>query len=75
QMFNRPEDARAEFERAISIASANHFNQMVMNAEQGLQALRDGVAPQMKESVQPSTAVVDVAAAIHEMRTLAGVGG
>jgi tetratricopeptide (TPR) repeat protein len=75
QMFNRPDNARAEFERAIAIASANRFNQMVINAEQGLRSLRDGIAPQVKSSIEPSAAVAEVANAIHEMRAMAGVGG
>jgi tetratricopeptide (TPR) repeat protein len=75
QMFNRPDNARAEFERAIAIASANRFNQMVINAEQGLRSLRDGIAPQVKSSIEPSAAVAEVANAIHEMRAMAGGGG
>jgi tetratricopeptide (TPR) repeat protein len=74
QMFNRPDNARAEFERAISIASANRFNQLVISAEQGLRSLRDGLAPQVKSGIEPSAAVADVANAIHEMRAMAGVG-
>jgi tetratricopeptide (TPR) repeat protein len=75
QMFNRPDNARAEFERAIAIASANHFNQMVINAEQGLRSLRDGITPQVKSGIEPSVAVANVANAIHEMRAMVGVGG
>lgn len=76
QMFDRLEDARVEFERAIAIASANRFNQMLINAERGLESLRCGeAAPSPKPtSIEPSRAVVDVASAIHEMRELVGVG-
>jgi tetratricopeptide (TPR) repeat protein len=77
QMFDRLDDAWVEFERAIAIASANRFNQLVINAERGLESLRSGMAPKKPEAKagwEPSGAVVDVASAIHEMRTLAGVG-
>ncbi|HEY9516500.1 MAG TPA: hypothetical protein VIQ74_12540, partial [Gemmatimonadaceae bacterium] len=75
QMFNRPDDARTEFERAIAIASANHFNQVAISAEQGLEALRAGLEPAVRKSAAPSAAVAKVASAIHKMRTLAGVSG
>ncbi len=77
QMFDRLEDARVEFERALSIASANRFNQLAINAERGLESLRSGRAVEpapAKPVFEPSEAITDVASAIHELRTLAGVG-
>jgi len=77
QMFDRLEDARTEFEKALSIANANRFNQMAINIEQGIDSLRNGKASKgtpPKTSFAPSDEVADVASAIHEMRTLAGVG-
>jgi tetratricopeptide (TPR) repeat protein len=77
QMFDRLEDARAEFEKALSIANANRFNQMAINIEQGIESLRSGKiskSTSSKPSFEPSDEVADVATAIHEMRTLAGVG-
>jgi tetratricopeptide (TPR) repeat protein len=75
QMFGRSDDARASFERAIAIASANNMNQVVINAEKGLESLQVAVRRSKKEPEDPSPGVARVADAIGEMRTLAGIGG
>lgn len=76
QMFGREEDSRAEFERAIAIASANNMNQVVINAEKGLESLQSRVAvPPHKLQEAPSPEVARVADAITEMRVLAGIEG
>jgi len=75
QMFGRAEDARSEFERAIVIASANNMNQVVINAEKGLDSLHTQAAPPDRKQGSASPEVARVAEAIEEMRTLAGIGG
>jgi len=76
QMFGREEDSRVEFERAMAIASANNMNQVVINAEKGLESLRSRTAaPSSKSPGTPSEGVVRVAEAIGEMRALAGISG
>ncbi|HEY9515929.1 MAG TPA: hypothetical protein VIQ74_09640 [Gemmatimonadaceae bacterium] len=77
QMFDRVDDARISFERALTIASAHNVNQLVIKAEQGLESLESGkslVAPEKKGADLPP-AVTEVASAIREMRALAEVGG
>lgn len=75
QRFDRPEDARMAFERAIAIASANNLNQIVISAEQGLESLRAGTKPGLlRAPAETSPAVGHIASEIHEMRTLAGRG-
>lgn len=76
QMFDRIDDARASFERALAIASAHHVNQVVIKAEQGLEALEAGAGLPIRQDPEtefPST-VSDVASAIRELRTLTEVG-
>lgn len=80
RMFERLELAKASFERAIETASKHQINEVLIKAEQSLKEMRDGragvsVEADKKEHVEPSPRVVEVAGAIHEMRTLAGVAG
>ena len=77
QMFDRADDARVSFERALAIASAHHVNQLVIKAEQGLESLQAGKALPVREDkeVEFTPAVIEVAGAIREMRALAQVGG
>jgi tetratricopeptide (TPR) repeat protein len=75
QRFGREGDARREFERAIAIASAHHVNQIVINAEQGLATLQAGTRVTSSTPWESSTVVTEIASAIREMRTLAGVAG
>jgi tetratricopeptide (TPR) repeat protein len=75
QMFGREQDSRTEFERAIAIASANNMNQVVINAEKGLESLQSRAAlPSHTAQETPSPEVARVADAISEMRVLAGIG-
>jgi tetratricopeptide (TPR) repeat protein len=73
QMFDRLEDARASFERAIAIASAHGVNQVVIKAEQGLESLEidSRAIPREKRDTEVSVSVSNVASAIREMRVLA----
>jgi len=73
QMFGRQDDSRVEFERAITIASANNMNQVVINAEKGLESLQSRMAPRARSEFSPSPEVSKVADAISEMRVLAGI--
>jgi hypothetical protein len=75
QMFGRQNDAHTEFERAIVIASANKMNQLVIDTERALASLQTGVRRSTSSAWEPSGKVADIASAIAEMRTLAGVGG
>jgi tetratricopeptide (TPR) repeat protein len=75
QMFGRQNDAHTEFERAIVIASANKMNQLVIDTERALASLQTGVRRRTGSTWESSGKVADIASAIAEMRTLAGVGG
>lgn len=80
QIFERPELAKASFECAISTASRHQINEVLIKAEQGLSELRRGGKVADMQTVrmrlhEPSARVAEVAGAIHEMRTLAGVVG
>jgi len=74
-------DARAEtwLSRAIATASSIQANEVLIKAEQLLSEIRSGheiKQPGASARVtQPSQHVAEVAEAIHEMRTLAGVAG
>jgi tetratricopeptide (TPR) repeat protein len=76
QMFDRVDDARASFERALAIATAHHVNQVVIKAEQGLESLERGSGLPFREDreLDIPTAVSEVASAIREMRALTEVG-
>jgi len=71
-LFDRPEQARQALVHAAEVASAHHFNQLLFRAEQSLRELSVG-KPAVAAAVAPPPAVADVAEAINEMRTLAGV--
>lgn len=73
RMFGRPAQARQALTRAISLASAHEFNQLLFRAEEALRELDAGKLTRTSAAVAPPAAVVDVAEAISEMRTLAGV--
>jgi hypothetical protein len=75
QMFDRVDDARAAFEKALAIATAHHVNQVVIKAEQGLEALETESALRGRDEKEPdlSQDVIDVASAIRKMRVLAEV--
>jgi tetratricopeptide (TPR) repeat protein len=72
--FDRDRAAEAALSRAVEIASANNLNQVLFQAEQTLEEIRGGRTPRRPvESVEPSQTAMPVAAAIREMRELAGV--
>jgi tetratricopeptide (TPR) repeat protein len=73
RMFDRPEQARQALERAVALASAHQYNQVLFRAEQSLRELAAGKATKVDAAVAPPIGVADVAEAIGEMRTLAGV--
>ena len=74
--FGRNEQAKQALERAIDAASKHQINEVVIKAEQSLSEIAAGSAHAEKSlSVEPSQRVTEVADAIHEMRTLAGVAG
>jgi tetratricopeptide (TPR) repeat protein len=73
QMFDRVDDARASFEKALAIATAHHVNQVVIKAEQGLEALETGTDLRGRDDREAdlSQDVIDVASAIRKMRVVA----
>jgi tetratricopeptide (TPR) repeat protein len=74
-------DARAEtwLSRAVATASSIQANEMLIKAEQLLSEMRSGRHTTVKSTdtpvANPSRQVTEVAEAIHEMRSLAGVSG
>ncbi|HEX7942003.1 MAG TPA: hypothetical protein VF488_09370, partial [Gemmatimonadaceae bacterium] len=75
RMFERFDLARSSLERAVDIATRHQVNEVIFKAEQALGEIRAGGAMVVEESREPSPAVSDVASAIRELRTLAGVAG
>jgi tetratricopeptide (TPR) repeat protein len=75
QMFGRVDDARTEFERAISIATANKLHQLAINAETALASLESGRVRSTGTTWESSQKVHEIADAIADMRTLAEVRG
>lgn len=76
RIFGRVEQAKQAFERAIDAASKYQINEVLIKAEQSLSELAAGtVHAERKSGAEPPESVVQVADAIHEMRTLAGVAG
>jgi tetratricopeptide (TPR) repeat protein len=72
--FGRVESARAAFTRAMEFSARHRLNQITFRAENGLRELEAGIAVAAVEAAEPSPAVQGVAAAMSEMRALAGVG-
>jgi tetratricopeptide (TPR) repeat protein len=74
RLFDRERAAEAALSRAVDVAAANQLYQILMEAEQALKEVRAGLFPkQPPRSVEPSAEAMPVAAAIREMRELAGV--
>jgi tetratricopeptide (TPR) repeat protein len=74
RLFDRDRAAEAALSRAIEIASANQLNQVLIQAEAALNEVRAGRTPTSPVGVQEASHdVMTVAAAIREMRELAGV--
>jgi len=74
RLFDRDRAAEAALSRAIEIASANQLNQVLIQAEAALDEVRAGRTPTGPVGVQEASHdVMTVAAAIREMRELAGV--
>ena len=74
RMFDRMRAAEAALSRAVDIAAANQLNQVLMQAEAALDEIRIGKNPTSPEQLQDASGeVMTVAAAIREMRELAGV--
>jgi tetratricopeptide (TPR) repeat protein len=75
RMFSRASQARTEIERAISIASANQLNQVIIEAEMALDQIRDGGVVIIGERTEkaPSAAIEPAVRTIRNLRELAGV--
>jgi tetratricopeptide (TPR) repeat protein len=75
--FDRLNAAEAALTKAVEIAAANQLNQVLIQAEAALDEIRTGRLPRSKKSQEaykePSHEAMTVAAAIREMRELAGV--
>jgi tetratricopeptide (TPR) repeat protein len=75
RMFERPVQARAALERAMDIAAQHQVNEILFKAEQSLEELEHGSAVTVEDTPEPSPIASEVATAIREIRTLAGVAG
>jgi tetratricopeptide (TPR) repeat protein len=75
RMFHKAEQARRALDRALDVAARHKLNEVIIKAEQSLRDLADGGVIITSEMAEPSEAVAEVATAIREMRTLAGVAG
>ena len=76
RIFGRNEQAKQALERALDAASRHQINEVLIKAEQSLSELAAGMARAERDSrIEPSQRIAEVADAIHEMRTLAGVAG
>lgn len=74
RLFDRDRAAEAALCRAVDVAAANQLNQILIQAEQSLKEVRAGSMPKRPPlSLEPSPEAMPVAAAIREMRELAGV--
>ncbi|MGH7647299.1 MAG: hypothetical protein ACREND_04230 [Gemmatimonadaceae bacterium] len=78
--FDRVEQAETWLERAVATASSHQISEVLIKAEQSLAEVREGLALQARTNdeettVETSPRVMEVADAIHEMRTIAGVAG
>ncbi len=73
RMFDRPEQARVAFERALEIAQQHHLNQIVFHAEQALGDLKDGVPISAPVPAPASAMVEEAAAGVQKLRELAGI--
>ncbi|HJU88641.1 MAG TPA: hypothetical protein VJ672_04575 [Gemmatimonadaceae bacterium] len=75
KLFQQLDTARSEMELALSIASANQLNQVIIEAEMALHDIKDGgvVILSQKSRTELPPEIVPAAAAIREMRALAGV--
>lgn len=74
RLFDRERAAEAALCRAVDVAASNQLNQILFQAEQALQEVRAGSAPKRPPlALEPSPEAMPVAAAIREMRELAGV--
>jgi tetratricopeptide (TPR) repeat protein len=72
--FGKYELAAASFELALSIATRNKLNEMIIRAEESLRDLRTADAAPATSPNVSSPDVWEVADAIRGMRTLAGIG-
>ncbi|MBX6331703.1 MAG: hypothetical protein IRY91_07640 [Gemmatimonadaceae bacterium] len=75
RMFKKLGQARAAFERALDIASQHEVNEIRLKAEESLEELGEEITTPAADVPELSPAVTEVANAIREMRTLAGVAG
>jgi tetratricopeptide (TPR) repeat protein len=73
RIFNKVEQARQALDRAIALATTHQYNQVLFRAEQSLRELSSGRPTKIDAAIAPPIGVADVAEAISEMRTLAGV--
>ena len=78
RLFGHNDRAEIWLSRAIATASSIQANEVLIRAEQLLSEIKSGretTVPRSATHVNPSHQVAQVAEAIHEMRSLAGVAG
>ncbi len=76
QLFHRYDQARTALERAIELSNAHQLNQLTIEAEERLRMVKAGQPARTgAQSIEPPASVAKVAAAIREMKELAGVLG
>lgn len=71
--FGKYELAAASFEMALTIASSNGLNEMIIRAEESLRDLRIADTTPVAPTSDPSQDVWEVADAIRGMRAVAGI--
>ena len=72
--FGRPDSARVAFARAMELSARHQLNQIAFRAESSLREIDAGIAVAAAATAEPSPSVQDVAEAMSNLRTLAGVG-
>jgi tetratricopeptide (TPR) repeat protein len=75
QILGRPELACGHLERALSVASQHHMNQVVFYVEEALQRAGSPAAPARRPELHASDDVQEIASAIRRMREGAGTPG
>ena len=75
QRLGRVDLACGHLQRALSIASEHHFNQVVFYVEEALQRVNAPAGPSQVVEAESSQDVQEIAGAIRRMREFAGAGG
>ncbi|MFN2565292.1 MAG: hypothetical protein ABR499_09830, partial [Gemmatimonadaceae bacterium] len=75
QRLGRTDLACGHLEKALTVATEHHFNQVVFYVEEVLQRVASTATPSRVAEEQPSEAVQEIAGAIRQMREMADTTG